>query len=115
MFQNYIHGLAEYRQGHFATAVGLSKKSTTQGGNSYAEAKAYLVIAMAQHQLNQVDESRPALAKAYEIVDTRMPKLDSDLGVSWHDWLMTQILLREAKQLIEGDSAASSDSPHKDN
>ena len=114
VFQNYIHSLAEYRQGHFATAVGLCKKSTTQGGNAYAEAKAYLVMAMAQYQLNQVDESRTALAKAYEIVDTRMPKLESgDLGVSWHDWLMAQILLREAKQLI--DSTAKSDSPQQAN
>ena len=57
---------------------------------------------MAQHQLGPPDESREALKKAVEIADTQLPPLASaDLGSGWHEWLIADILLREARELIE--------------
>ena len=66
-------------------------------------------MAMANYRLNRIAEAHIALGKACEIVETKLPKLDSGyLGYLWPDVLFTHHLLREAKELIEGNSATSS-------
>jgi len=43
-----------------------------------------------------------------EISQTRLPKLEGeDGGGVWVDWGMAQVLMREAKALIEGQPAAN--------
>jgi len=99
-------GLAEYRQGHFASAAQwmerIQKEPKLDALPNTCRADTYLVLAMARRQLNQSDEARVALARGLEIVRTKLPKLDSgDLG-EWYDVLMTYILMREAKEIAEG-------------
>jgi hypothetical protein len=57
--------------------------------------------------MKQWDEAREALAKGVEIMQNKLPRLDgSDLGPSWHDVVIADILMREAKELIEDRGAA---------
>jgi hypothetical protein len=57
---------------------------------------------MANQQLGQTIEARAARAKANETAGTNLPKLDSgDLGGLWNYVFIANILLREAKALIE--------------
>jgi tetratricopeptide (TPR) repeat protein len=102
-------GLAEYRQRRFAGAVEWAQKTLLGAGKvRERDVQAYAVLAMAQHQLKHPDEARAALGKAVQITRTELPQLESgDLGLSWLDWADAHILLREAKALIAGDTAAT--------
>ena len=64
------------------------------------DARAYLVLAMAQHRLGRAAEAQIALAKAVDLTQTKLPPLDSgDLGGDWNDVVTAHLLLREAKAL----------------
>ena len=66
------------------------------------DAAAYLVLAMAQIKLKQEAAARIALDRGAEIVERKLPKLDSgDLGVQWVDVVIANLLLREARALIK--------------
>jgi eukaryotic-like serine/threonine-protein kinase len=107
-------GLADYRQGHFASAVDWAEKGLRAdqegdvGGYRECNVEAYTVQAMAYHQLNQPDKARAALAKGSELATTKLAKIeDGDLGGGWQDVIIAQVLLREAKALIEGQPVAA--------
>lgn len=69
---------------------------------------AWAVVAMAQQQLKETDEARAALAKGLELAQTRLPRLGRDnLEQDWVDWLIAHLLLREAKALLEGETATT--------
>ena len=59
---------------------------------------------MAHHQLGQREEAEKALKKARAMMEQRqIPKEDSgDYGSNWHDWVICQLLRREAETLIRG-------------
>jgi serine/threonine protein kinase/tetratricopeptide (TPR) repeat protein len=101
-----VKGLAEYRAGQFASAIDWVSKSIGQPTlfrGPRPDAAAYLVMAMAQHQLQRPDEARATLAKGADIVDTKLLKRqNATLDENWLDWLVADILLREARALIEG-------------
>jgi serine/threonine protein kinase len=106
-------GLAEYRQSHFTGAIEMTQLAQKElahrpdGARDMCEAETYFVSAMARHQLNQPDEARAALAHGVAIVRTKLPKLDSgDLGKAWWSVLETYIVMREAKETVEGAPAA---------
>jgi pentatricopeptide repeat protein len=102
LYFEFAEGLAEYRQGHFVSAVASMKKILRDSSVDWLNAQAYLVLAMAQHQSGQQNDSRDTLDKGADIVETKLPKLESgDIGVSWNDWIIVQALLHEAKALIE--------------
>jgi hypothetical protein len=60
----------------------LGRKSIADSATNYATAVASgAVLAMAQHQLNQREKAREALAHAVELLQEKVPKLESgDLG-----------------------------------
>jgi len=103
-----VKGLADYRAGNFAGAVGWVSKCIGQprtvgemSPNEKRDVAAYSVLPMAQHRLQRSDEARAALAKGVEHVNTKLPKLENDaLGENWIDWLIAHILLGEAQSLI---------------
>ena len=96
-------GLAQYRQGRFAEAAAWTKKALTNPGVYDRDAQAYAVLAMAHDHLGQTNEAKAALAKASEITETKLPKLNgASPGANFNDWLIAHILTREAKGLIEG-------------
>jgi eukaryotic-like serine/threonine-protein kinase len=103
----FVKGLAEYRQGHFTSSVEWMRKVLADPGASFLSAETYCVLAMALDQSGKPAESRAALGKGVQITQTKLPTLESgDLGNDWKDWIITQALLSEAKDLIEASSAA---------
>ena len=69
---------------------------------------ASMLLAMSNYQLHRLDEARVALRRGLEIADTKLPKVESgDLGESWDEWVFAQVLMREAKALIEGGAKAN--------
>jgi len=109
-FFQFAEGLAEYRQRHFTNAVEWMQRVLVKTGEErFRDVQASMVLAMAQYQLNQLDQARASLAEGFGIADKHLPKLESgDLGGSWHDWLIAHILVSEAKALVEGKSESSS-------
>jgi tetratricopeptide (TPR) repeat protein len=103
--------LAEYRQGHFARAIEWANKVLACAGRlADRDATAWLVVAMAQGQLNERKAAPFALNKAKEIVNAKLPKLDSgDLGQLWPDRLIIDTLAREAESLMESESPTPGD------
>jgi hypothetical protein len=110
-----LQALAEYRQGRFVSAAEWASKALSQPEyrsdrelrrRAYCRrADATMVLAMANYQLHQLEEARAALRRGLEIVDKKLPKIESgDLGESWVEWVLAQALMPEAKALIEGGS-----------
>jgi tetratricopeptide (TPR) repeat protein len=100
-------GLAEYRQGHFASSVDWMQQVLSKVGHiCERDAAAWAVLALAQQRLNQTNEASVALAKGFEIVDSNLPNLGSrDLGAAWLDATIARALLDEAKALLESSPA----------
>jgi tetratricopeptide (TPR) repeat protein len=99
----FCKGLAEYRQEHFAQAVELGQKALAEPSPTLALGSSAL-MAMADYKLGRVDEALAALAKAAEIADTQLPNIQSRwVGHGWGDLLIGHALLREARELIEGE------------
>jgi tetratricopeptide (TPR) repeat protein len=103
-------GLSEYRQCHFASAIQWVQKALAQAGKRpVLYLQAWIVVAMAEHQLKQVDAARDALAKGVQIAEQEMPQHGTDgIGVghqTWINWIMGHALLREARALIQNSSA----------
>jgi hypothetical protein len=62
---------------------------------------------MAHHRLGQETESHQDFEKARQIAD-RFPKAESGRpGEGWHDWLVFQIIRREAEALLKNPPAPS--------
>ena len=102
VFFQFVKGLAEYRQGHFATAVEWTQKVLAQTGEvPFRDVEAYMVLAMARYQSRQPDQARAGLAKGVEIAETKLPKVDSgDFGDDWLDWIIAHALMSEAKAVL---------------
>jgi serine/threonine protein kinase len=113
-WRDYTKGLAEYRQGRYASAVKWTEQvlakpeSDTPTAYDLLCAQDSMVLAMAHYHSGQTNDARAVLAKGVEIIETRLPKLENgDLGVYWVDWIITHALMAEAKALIEGGAANS--------
>jgi serine/threonine protein kinase/Tfp pilus assembly protein PilF len=95
-------GLAEFREVHFANAAQRLQQLPRRDQLPEREAQTLLVLAMSQYQLNQIPTARATLAKAIQIVETKLPKIeDGLLGPDWVDWIQTHVLLREARLMVE--------------
>jgi serine/threonine protein kinase/Flp pilus assembly protein TadD len=98
--------LAEYRQGHFSSALDWSGRVLEQPNrNPELDEHAYAVLAMAHDRLGQSNEARSAFLKGLQIWDSQMPHLDSGhigSGGLWVDWISARALFREARQVVNG-------------
>ena len=80
--------------------------SSNAGSILERDTEAYMVLAMSQHQLQQIDQARASFAKGTE-VEHKLPKLKSgDLGEHWMDWIIAHAIMREAKAMIEAPAAS---------
>jgi tetratricopeptide (TPR) repeat protein len=106
-FFQFAKGLCEYRQGDFASAAQRMEQVLTRSGEfDFRDAQAHMVLAMARHQLHQVEEAKAALAKGNEIANPSLSLLErGNIGVYWFDWIVADTLQREATTLINGQSA----------
>lgn len=107
-------GLAEYRSGRYDEAIkteAWSQKISAQAPETNApacEADTCFVSAMAHKKLEQEHRARGDWEHGLKIVQTRLPKLDGgDLGLRWFDTLMANIIMREARETVEGTSAVA--------
>jgi hypothetical protein len=104
-FYQFAKGLAEYRQGNFPGAAEWMRTVLAAGGDRvpFRDLQAQMVLAMAQHRLGHADQARTAFSKGAEIIERNPPNPEAlDLGPNWHDWLIGNALMNEAKALIGG-------------
>ena len=113
-FSACTKALAEYRLGHFASAVDWSqialsqpKEARSSPAGWWIEPRTYAPLAMAQWQLHQTNGARESLAKAIEVFNTWWEPQDV---IDWPDWIFDQALLREASGLIAPEMAPKPDS-----
>ena len=100
-------GLAEYRQGRFASAAEWLQKVAALKGDVYRTVQAHMLLAMTEFQLNHSDGAHAIFAKGFDIAKERFPKPGSGLpDEQWHDWIFAHALIREAKALIASVSSA---------
>src|ERR1043165_464156 len=98
-FNLFAKGFAEYREGHYDTAAGLLKKVLPLGVGSQFRTEVYVVVAMAQSQHGQTNESRESLAKAVDLLNQHLPKA-GNLDEAWNHWINIRVLMREAETLV---------------
>lgn len=97
-------GIAEYRAGHFDEAARwLSRaRSGMDGGEGTGEAEADLFLAMALQKSGRPAEAGEPLGRATRAMDATFPRPGvGDLGTWPQDWLICQIIRREAERLID--------------
>jgi serine/threonine protein kinase len=106
----FIHAkaLTDYRAGHHEQAVGWLKRFAPKAGGTHWDASAFVILAMAHHQLGHADEASAALGAARGIHAKKPP--DAMRDWSWRDWLHGEILCREADALLEPDQKPKTDS-----
>ncbi len=103
----FVKGLAEFREGHFASAAKWLQKVEVPSGEPWRTVQVSMVLAMAQRRLDQNDAAQAALAQGIRLADSNTPKTKNrDLGMAWSDWIIAQALMREAKALIENKASA---------
>ncbi len=95
-------GIAEYRAGKPTEAVSWLKKAIDAAPSTTLQCKALsgLFLSMALRRQNLQDQARQAYDRAAEIIDRHQSQYGGDLGAEWCDWLMCQILRREAEETL---------------
>ncbi len=101
--------LFEYRRGNFTNAIEWGRRCLGYSDQTPTRvAMSHLTLAMAFSQLHHPDAARAELAQGREYIEPIFPKgLDkiSNMGGEasgfWHDWVMAQLLLREATACLE--------------
>jgi len=102
-------GLAAYRAGDYPEAVLWSSKVEAQAHDGRCGALAFLVRAMAEQQLHRPGAAHRSFAVAAPLIPEELQTLGSrDLtgkvpvgsNVINHDWLVAEILRREAEELL---------------
>jgi hypothetical protein len=59
-------------------------------------------MAMISHRFGHTPEARYGLDMAHQIADQKFPKTQGGRpGEGWHDWLIFQIIRREAETLLK--------------
>jgi tetratricopeptide (TPR) repeat protein len=108
-FYQLCAGMAEFRAGNYRQAADWLEKPSELPLPLEAKATSMLFLAMARFRLHQNAEARAELGRADEIFDTRICRADAGL-ITWDaslmDWLICQIVRREADQLMLGKQSA---------
>ena len=91
-------GIAEYRRQHYEDAQVWLKRSLDTAGKTaaYCRALDHLFLAMSKHQLND----RTAATQSLEMAD-QILKAHPDPGNAWNDWIMANVVRREATELLK--------------
>lgn len=92
--------LAHYRRGRAKEALSLADRSLTFGtGDWNRTLEAHVVRAMALRRLGRDKEARQALQAAGQSLRQAKGLGGGDYTDNWHDYLIGQLLLREANAL----------------
>jgi WD40 repeat protein/tetratricopeptide (TPR) repeat protein len=95
-------GLVEYRAGRRGEAADWLEKSLTRNPSGHVSASARYLLAMTQQQRGRTDAAKATLAQAQEVTSRQVPALPLS-GGGWVDWLVNDLLRREAETLILGE------------
>jgi eukaryotic-like serine/threonine-protein kinase len=114
-WKEFVKGLSEYRQARYESAVTWMKEAQARGQArgpvDRRDVQALSVLAMAYYQMQRTNDARNTLARATDIVQTKLPKLESgDLGMNWADWVFAHTLWREASNLINNETRSNASS-----
>jgi serine/threonine protein kinase len=96
----------EYRQGNYARAIDLCRKSLAYPEkNALWTTTAQLILAMSYWQMHQYREAVPKMLEAQERIDTEFangldPNPSNDPEHHWYDWVLARILLRECQEQV---------------
>ncbi len=92
--------LTAYRAGRDAEAAAWLEKVLATEGRGYVRTAGHFLLALAQHRVGRTEDARKTLARAREMMAHDMPSLEKS-GDDWHDWMVCDLLRREAEALIE--------------
>jgi serine/threonine protein kinase len=99
----FVKGLAEYRQGHFASAIDLMNQVLALRNDPNRTVSAYMVLAMSQQHLNKSAEAQSAFTEGSKLADTAVARTD---GGNWNDQMVARIFLREAREQLASSNSA---------
>jgi tetratricopeptide (TPR) repeat protein len=94
-------GMAEFRAGHYRDAMMWLAK-TNQDGPGFNQTAVDLFLAMSYQHLNDRPQAAAVLRRATHTMDADFVKADETVVTSLQDWILCQILRREAEALILG-------------
>ena len=102
-------GLAAYRAGDFQGALEWCQESRdweAQRSNHPPYLATNLIVeAMAWYQQGNLAEAQAAFDESARLIENSFPNAPVDLGSDWFDWLMYDVLRREAVELLDLESA----------
>ncbi len=95
-------GMNGYRNGKFNEAIGFLKLAPLAGKSPERDSQVLLVLAMAQQRSGLGKDAKGTLANAIEMIGNRLQRIeDGILTENWSEWIRAQVLLREARLMIE--------------
>jgi hypothetical protein len=98
-------GLAEYRSGHFDGAKRqLQVVAADDGDTAQRGIAAQLILAMVDQRAGRLDLAKNRLREMRQRLQMHERQFvqESDRGTGWADWLICEILRREAESLLDG-------------
>ena len=105
-------GMAAYRTGDWAGTLDWCGRSRElSGGTASMAAADFLFEAMAHQQMNHADQARAAMGEATRLIDEYLAEAQEDRGDQWSDWLICEIVRREAEELLKQGSGAGGQKP----
>lgn len=94
-------GLACYRAGRFEDALKYLEWAQETIDQRADSCKALFVLAMTYQKLDHPEDAGKCLELAKKVVPLVFPTADAgDLGATWNDWLICEILRREAEECL---------------
>jgi tetratricopeptide (TPR) repeat protein len=106
----FSKALAQYRLGDYRAAVAWAGKSLAHKPTAYdswnpsREIEAHALEAMAYYRLNELEDALSSLKRTSEFVRRDSPRRLGIRDTLLADWLTCDILMDEAKALIESQS-----------
>lgn len=95
-------GMAAYRSGDWAATLDWCGRSRKRGSNIQdMVALNFLLEAMAHHKLGHAQPAGEALSEATRILDQHRNYLPGSGRPVWHDWLICDLIRKEAEALIK--------------
>ncbi len=99
----FVKGLAEYRLGHFAEAAGWLEAVAAREEEPAVAVQARMVLAMAQHRLQQLEAGRVTLDRGVKLAKEKPANNDN---LDWNDRIVAELLMQEARTVIEPSAPA---------
>ncbi|HEX5104655.1 MAG TPA: tetratricopeptide repeat protein, partial [Pirellulaceae bacterium] len=107
-------GLAAYRAGRWEEAIKWCNQSRGDGQGLTQSINVpmqdMLIEAMALHHLGKTADAQQRFDQAEALIQEQFPGPSTSIGKAWFDWLVYQILRREAEPLLKGGDAKPPDS-----